>query len=102
MNTLLDNYLQLVNTFSRSTLLITIVVSKYIKDALIFREDQHQYILCNEQMIDLIRREFSLPNNVLGLSILSGIPVVYDDELAIRLLMKARLAVSERNPNAQT
>lgn len=96
MTTILDAALEMVRTFGPAAPKFTILVTTYVDGAFVLDAGNQRYILVSEWVLDQMRREFAPPpDNVLGLSALSGIPVITDEKLAADLLVRnMRLAAS--------
>lgn len=74
---------------------VTILISSYVDTVYVLEDDGMQYIIASEWVLDVLRREFAPPpGDVLGLSALSGIPVIQDDTRAAILLAKKMAEVA--------
>lgn len=89
MTTILDAALEILNQFGPPPLPITIIVTAFVDGVYVLEDGGRQYIIASEWVLDALRKEFAPPpGSVLGLSALSGIPVMQDDRLAAALLAK--------------
>lgn len=90
----LDLALQVLGQFG-SPRRITILISSYVDTVYVLEDDGMEYIIASEWVLDTLRKEFAPPpGDVLGLSALSGIPVIRDDRLAVTLIAKKLAAAS--------
>lgn len=88
MTTILDLALEILDRFGPPKS-VTILISSYVDTVYVLEDGGMQYIIASEWVLDALRREFApSPGDVLGLSVLSGIPVIQDDRLAATLLAK--------------
>lgn len=89
MKTIYDLALEILDRFGHLPPPINIVVTAFVDGVYVLENGGVKYILASEQVLDQLKREFTPPDNILGLSTLSGIPVIYDDNLAAVLLARS-------------